>query len=302
MDILVTGGTVFVSRAVAEYFVQRGDRVYVLNRGSRQAPSGTTLIQADRRCLGDLLKKYCFDAVLDMTAYSGDDVRSLLDALGDVGQYVLLSSSAVYPETLPQPFSERQPVGRNCRWGDYGIGKIDAETEALRVFPDSYIIRPPYLCGKGNNLYRESFIFECAERGVPVCLPERSNLRLQFCCVSELCRLIEAIILTHPSAHILNIGDPKPVSAEEWIRICSDIAGADCDIRYAPADIEIRNYFPFRDYNYALDGSEASKISAYTTALEQSLQSGYDWWKCHRDEVIRKPYIDFIVNHLPMLT
>lgn len=302
MDILVTGGTVFVSRAVAEHFVQRGDRVYVLNRGNRQAPSGTTLIQADRHCLGNLLKKYCFDAVLDMTAYSGDDVRRLLDALGDIGQYVLLSSSAVYPETLLQSFSEGQPVGRNNHWGDYGIGKIDAETEIMRGYPDSYIIRPPYLCGKGNNLYRESFVFECAERGVPVYLPERSKLRLQFCCVSELCRLIEAIILTHPSAHILNIGDSEPVSAEEWIRICSDIAGTHCDIRYAPADIEIRKYFPFRNYNYALDVSEASDISAYKTALEQSLRSGYDWWRCHRDEVIRKPYIDFIVNHLSVAT
>ena len=33
--ILVTGGTVFVSRYVAEYFAKRGDQIFVLNRGSR---------------------------------------------------------------------------------------------------------------------------------------------------------------------------------------------------------------------------------------------------------------------------
>ena len=33
--ILVTGGTVFVSRYVAEYFAKQGNQVFVLNRNSR---------------------------------------------------------------------------------------------------------------------------------------------------------------------------------------------------------------------------------------------------------------------------
>lgn len=33
--ILVTGGTVFVSRFVANYFAGKGDDVYVLNRNSK---------------------------------------------------------------------------------------------------------------------------------------------------------------------------------------------------------------------------------------------------------------------------
>ena len=35
--ILVTGGTVFVSRFVANYFAQKGDDVYVLNRNSKRS-------------------------------------------------------------------------------------------------------------------------------------------------------------------------------------------------------------------------------------------------------------------------
>ena len=35
--ILVTGGTNFVSRFTAEYFVKNGDEVYVLNRGRSRA-------------------------------------------------------------------------------------------------------------------------------------------------------------------------------------------------------------------------------------------------------------------------
>ena len=37
--LLVTGGTVFVSRYVAEYYAKKGDEVYVLNR-NHHTPAG----------------------------------------------------------------------------------------------------------------------------------------------------------------------------------------------------------------------------------------------------------------------
>ena len=59
--ILVTGGTVFVSRFVADYFARKGDRVYVLNRNSRPQTPTVTLIEGDRNHLGDKLKDFSFD-------------------------------------------------------------------------------------------------------------------------------------------------------------------------------------------------------------------------------------------------
>lgn len=50
--LLVTGGTVFVSRYVAAYFARLGDQVYVLNRNSHPQVPGVTLIQGDRNALG----------------------------------------------------------------------------------------------------------------------------------------------------------------------------------------------------------------------------------------------------------
>ena len=49
--ILVTGGTVFVSRFIAEYYVAKGDEVYVLNRNTRPQSAAVKLIQADRHAL-----------------------------------------------------------------------------------------------------------------------------------------------------------------------------------------------------------------------------------------------------------
>ena len=111
--ILITGGTTFVSKYVAEYYAKNGDEVYVINRNSREQVSGVTLINADRTNLGDRLKDIHFDAVLDITAYTEEHVRTLVNSLGSFDDYIFISSSAVYPETNVQPFDESQQCGKN---------------------------------------------------------------------------------------------------------------------------------------------------------------------------------------------
>ena len=158
--ILVTGGTVFVSCFVANYFAQKGDDVYVLNRNSKPQLPNVTLIEADRNDLGDKLKGYEFDAVLDITAYTREHVENLVNALGKFGDYIMVSSSAVYPETNPQPFTEEQTCGPNIHWGAYGTNKLAAEGYLRQAVPHAYILRPPYLYGPMQNVYREPFVFE----------------------------------------------------------------------------------------------------------------------------------------------
>ena len=178
--VLITGGTVFVSRFAATWFAENGYEVFVLNRGNHLQPENTTLIQADRHQLGDRLKHLSFDAVLDITAYDAQDVHDLLSALGPFDDYILISSSAVYPENLSQPFVETQPVGPNTIWGKYGTDKIAAEQELLKSVPNAYILRPPYLYGPMQNLYREPFVFDCAVQGRPFYIPGDGKMPLQF--------------------------------------------------------------------------------------------------------------------------
>lgn len=199
MKILVTGGTVFVSKFITEYFVNKGDKVYVLNRNTKPQVENAKLIECDRKDIGGRLKNLNFDAVIDVTAYTADDVNSLLDGLGGFDKYVMISSSAVYPETLEMPFKESGNCGRNKFWGDYGTNKIAAENALLQRVPDAYIIRPPYLYGEYDNIYREAFVFDCAERDLPFYLPVDGSMLLQFFHVEDLCRVIEALIINQPA-------------------------------------------------------------------------------------------------------
>ncbi len=157
MNILVTGGTVFVSKYIATYF-NKIEKVYVLNRNTRQQVNGVHLIEADRHNLGEQLKEYHFDAVIDVCAYNGKDIHDLLDALPDREiPYIMISSSAVYPETNTSPSRENQRLGVNAVWGKYGIGKIEAEHALFKRMPSAYVLRPPYLYGSMQNIYREAF-------------------------------------------------------------------------------------------------------------------------------------------------
>lgn len=128
--ILVTGGTVFVSRFIAEHYVAKGDEVYVLNRNTRPQSVAVKLIQADRHAIGDALQGLHFDLVVD-TAYTWEDAADLLNALESYEDYVLISSSAVYPEYAPAPFTEETQLAENVHWGAYGTNKIAAETALM---------------------------------------------------------------------------------------------------------------------------------------------------------------------------
>lgn len=294
MRILVTGGTVFVSRFTAEHFVKKGHEVYVLNRNSRPQSEGVHLIEADRHSLGNKLKNIRFDLVVDVTSYKKEDVTDLLNALGDFGEYIMISSSAVYPETLPQPFKEDMETGHNTHWEAYGTNKIDAEEYLLKNLPKAYIIRPPYLYGKMNNLFREAFVFECAEKNLPFYIPTDGSLKLQFFDVEDLCRLIEKIIDEKPDYHIINSGNINTVSATDWVKMCYAVLGKTPDILYVSDKFKQRQYFPFRDYEYYLDVTRQSKLLTDLKPLEIGLKESYEWFKNNRELIVRKDYFRYI--------
>lgn len=292
--LLITGGTVFVSRYTAEYFVKRGYDVYVLNRGSRPQSTGVTLIEADRHNLGSVVKDKYFDVILDMTAYSRADIVDLLNGLGSFGEYIMLSSSAVYPEYGHQPFNEDGVVAANKFWGKYGTDKIEAERELLNRVPNAYILRPPYLYGPMNNVYREAFVFECALQDRKFYLPKDGNMKLQFFYIEDLCRFIELIMESKPANHIFNVGNRESVSTIDWVRLCYAAAGKEPIFVNVYDDVEQRKYFSFYDYEYYLDVTKQYELMGDTVSLEYGLAEAFRWYISHNEEIVAKPYMQYI--------
>lgn len=292
--ILVTGGTVFVSKYAADYFSKRDYEVYVLNRGSRAQLEQVQHICADRNHLKDILKAYSFDAVLDICGYNQRDIEHLLDGLNEIKDYIFISSSAVYPETNPQPFAEEQAVGANSIWGAYGTDKIKAEQYLLSRVPNAYILRPPYLYGPMQNVYREPFVFECAMKNRKFYIPKDGAMKLQFFHVEDLCKVMERILETHPKEHIFNIGNEELVDINTFVELCYQTVGVPLKKVYVHNHENQRDYFSFYDYEYVLDVSKQKFLLPETKKLSEGLKESFDWYQKHSVEVMKKDYIKFI--------
>lgn len=296
--VLVTGGTVFVSRYVSEYYVKKGYQVYVLNRNRHVQPQGVTLIEADRNSPGDRLRNCHFDVIFDITARTAGEVETLLHAVGSYDDYIFISSSAVYPEYGSQPFHENTPLGENKFWGRYGTDKIHAEQLLMAENPDAYILRPPYLYGPMNNVYREAFVFECALKNRVFYLPQNGQMKLQFFYIDDLCRFMDIILDKKPDCHIYNVGNRESISVRDWVTACYETAGT--AVRFAAVDssVEQRNYFSFYNYEYCLDVSRQELLMPETRLLAEGLKEAFAWYQNHADAVDKREYLKYIDENL----
>ena len=292
--ILITGGTVFVSRYIAEYYLKSGCEVYVLNRNTKKQSDGVILIESDRHCIGNKLKGIHFDTIIDVTAYDEGDIIDFINSLESFNEYIMISSSAVYPETEVQPFKETTNIGENKYWGKYGTNKINAEKALISLVPNAYILRPPYLYGPMNNLYRESFVFDCAIQDRIFYLPNDASMQLQFYYIEDLCRFIDKILETKPNERIFNVGNKETVSVQKWVELCYKVSGKTMNSKCINEVIEQRNFFCFYNYEYRLDTTLHDKLLFKTTPLEEGLKISFDWYINNRDAVNRKDYISYI--------
>jgi 2'-hydroxyisoflavone reductase len=111
MRTLILGGTVFLSRTVAETALRRGHDVVCANRGrSGSTPAGASLVTIDRNDRDSLraLADDHFDAVVDVALYSYPWVADALAALADrAAHWTFVSSVSVYADekTLGQDAS-----------------------------------------------------------------------------------------------------------------------------------------------------------------------------------------------------
>jgi nucleoside-diphosphate-sugar epimerase len=155
LKVLFIGGTGNISTPCVERALTEGHAVTILTRGTRAAsvPAGVVQVTGDAAdpATLDQLAQRRFDAVVDFVAFDADAVRRDIDAFrGRTGQYVFISSTAVYRRPPPHyVVTEDAPLG-NPYW-DYARQKIEAE-DVLRAehrrtsFPMT-IVRPSYTYG-----------------------------------------------------------------------------------------------------------------------------------------------------------
>ncbi len=177
MQVLLIGGTEFISLHLVRALLRDGHRVAVLNRGRNPArlPAGVRTIVCDRTdhaALRRALATERCDALVDITyaPTTGADVEALLDALdGRAGHAVFVSTGRVHDHALPIPYHEDTP--RNLYWGEYAKNKI-----------------------AGEDVLNETFFFDRLVRNRPILVPGAGGWLRQFGHVDDLTDAMAAML------------------------------------------------------------------------------------------------------------
>lgn len=297
MKILVMGGNQFLGKALTEKLLVENYEVFVLNR---ENSTEATHIKVDRDNYNEIeekLKNFKFDIIVDISAYTGLQVKNFYQIMkGKFKQYILISSASIYNNTKEFPVSEASSIGENPIWGDYAKNKFLAEQEVLKMEEAYTIFRPFYIYGIGNNLDREQYVFSRIENKFPIYLPDDGENIIQFGYIDD---LVDSIIYSFNNKkfykEVFNISGDENISIKNFVDLCAKMMNKKVDIKYIQCNekIKARDWFPFR--NTDLYGSiEKIKLTGFKNkySLETGLEKTYMYLK--NNKLLEKPNLNEI--------
>jgi len=310
---LVMGGTRFVGLHLVWELSRDGHEVTIVNRGKTPArlPDGVTRITCDRKDHASLRKALAgteFDAVFDIMAYVPDDTRPLIDIFdGRTGRFVLVSTGSVYKQVEVFPWKEDFEKVTDNSQGDYGYNKqlieeMLFEAHARTGFPIS-LIRPGYIYGPHNSVYRETLLFDRVVKVRPVVIPGDGSYLECFGYVDDLARLL-ILCATREEAcgEAFNFAGEFAFPMNDYM----EKVFAACDrrvplVHFRPeevgmSDADVPKVFPFRWKTQTLrDTSKARYLLGYReqVSLDQGLKEAFKWFV---EAGIERKSIDFTLE------
>jgi 2'-hydroxyisoflavone reductase len=221
MRILVLGGSVFLSRAVAADAVGRGHNVTCVTRGrSGEVPDGTRHVVWDRAddVPGDLAAED-FDAVVDVSR-TPSHVRKAV-AAWPAAHWVFVSTINVYADNAtPDPGTDGPLVeaieeDRDLREHPdaYGPMKVSCENAVVDGAERSLVVRPGLIVGPGDPTGRYGYWPERlaeATSGARVLAPADPSDRVQLIDVRDLAEWIVRCIEDGTTGVYDGIGPATP--------------------------------------------------------------------------------------------
>ncbi|GAB2504097.1 SDR family oxidoreductase [Promicromonospora xylanilytica] len=249
MRILVLGGTVFLSRAVAEAALTHGHDVTCAARGvSGTVPDGATLVRWDRsEAVPSELADARFDAVVDVSRVPSH-VRGAVAAFPDA-HWTFVSTVNVYADTTtvggtPETLALLDPIETDedpfAGPETYGAMKVACESLVRSGAAAALVIRPGLIVGPGDPSGRFAYwparFADAARDGLPVLVPEPVDAPVQLVDVRDLAEWIVTAAEAGTTGDFDAVCPPVPRS--ELLAQVADGAGADPElVPVAPATL-----------------------------------------------------------------
>lgn len=305
-SVLIMGGSYFIGKKIVDVMLEKGYCVYTLNRGTKkEVDFRIKHIKCDRNNAEEMRIKLCnlsFDIIIDVSALNREQLEILMDSINckEIEKFIFISSSAVYDvENISIPYSEDDEINENKYWTFYGKNKIEAEKYLIEKFTQIdtklSIIRPPYVYGENNYAPRETFIFEHIENDKPIIIPNIGDTKLQFIYTDDLANIISELIERDDlSISVYNVGNKQYLTIKEWIKVCEEVVGKKANIveyNYKENMTNVREFFPFFDYDNVLNVSKINEIVDKETDIFVGLKRTYSWYLENKQNIVFKEEI-----------
>ncbi len=307
MEILVIGGTLFIGRHLVESLQAAGHQVTILHRNpATRLPEGTTGLIADRNDAESVRTAVAgreFDGVFDNVydwerGTTGAQVEATARVFaGDrLQRYVFMSSVAAYGDGLDRV--EDDPLAPADSRDIYSRNKADSERALFRLHRDegfpAITLRPPFVYGPGNPMYREAFFWDRLRDGRPMIVPGDGSRLMHFVYVYDLV-YCAVRCLSEPSAvgQAFNAGDPAPVTQQQAVEAFALAAGRTPNIVHVPREAAVAaGGSPFGPKLYFAFYYDLPPITMRTDKARQilgfvprgfatALSRTYEWWLDH---------------------
>ncbi len=314
--ILIMGGSRFIGKHLLRKLAQEPHEILVINRGSvpnaDYLPEGAEHIALDRNdadAMKQALAGKSFDLVFDVSGITGEHTQILLDSLeSPPGRHIHVSSGSVYdiygedPPIFNLPIAEDFPIGRihedehpymNAKRGGEKV-LFDAHTSSN--YP-MVIVRPTFVYGPDNYIYREAYFFDRIEHDRPVILPGKGHGYQDLVFVEDLADLLIDVSQRDADQVVgqaFNGTKGDVISGRMYAKAAAKVIGKEVELLYIDLEeIQEMQWPPqLTLYPYIPEGGsfhDARKIEQQLGFVNQhsyqeGLEKAYLWWKQHGEK------------------
>ena len=247
-NLLILGGSGFLSGTLANAALAQGARVWTLTRGQRPLPAGVTGLVADRHDPAAFAQaiagaRTAWDLVVDCIAFEPADIQQDLAAFKALARHLVYISTDFVYDPAHRQFPQREEAHHYAAEG-YGGKKRQGEVVLAGADTGDMawtILRPCHIYGPGSQLGclplhgRDARLITRLQAGQALQLVGGGHFLQQPILARDLAELILSLAGNRTVfGQILNAAGPDMVESREYYRIIADVLGVELSVVEVP--------------------------------------------------------------------
>lgn len=308
MKILLIGGTGTISMAITRLLAQRGEEVYLFNRGGRNddLPGNVTVITGDisneaeaASKLGDMT----FDCVGEFIGFVPAQVeRDVRLFRGRTKQYIYISSASAYQKPLSDHrITESTPLS-NPHW-QYSRDKIACEEYLMREYRENgfpvTIVRPSHTYDERSvplGVHGDKGSWQVLKRikeGKPVIIHGDGSSLWTITHNSDFAKAYTGLIGNiHAIGQAFHITSDESVTWDQIYSIIADAMGVKLNARHISSEL-LNSIGPY-DFEGTLIGDKANTVVFDNSKVKRAVP---DFTATVRADQGIRSTVEYVLSH-----